>query len=392
MLKVALLYADKVNLLSPMASILVNGTELPSEYTTIERLELMIRIGPFISDGSAVENYEYQIQTYKGLLERENQLKAYPRHQRRKNKDTLKQYNDIIQKITNSKKIIENKGRQSWHKLDNPIQEIKTQLEIDKLVKIRESGVLNVAQLNINKLTAMELIYRGAVLKSNDIEDLLSQITTEFSQKIIELMIQSKQEYPFIDQELRGIFSTYPSSQNVNSDNERLNKLQIIKAKNVQLVSELMAILPSFDQLPIDEVLSVRADLEEYLVNFRSVMVDYSKVIEVASWDEDFAIEAEQIYNQKIRPAIDAIKYRVDSTNYLRTLNDRVINSQGILTKALGIGFTAYNNLDPIITSLAALGFVTADVLQSAKTFVKERNEIKQDKLFFYYELDKNFR
>ena len=119
---------------------------------------------------------------------------------------------------------------------------------------------------------------------------------------------------------------------------------------------------------------------------FRGTISEYTDLIESTSWDSDFEAEASKVFEEKIKPAVQDIKERVEENSYLRQLTSQV---QSRLPQHLGIALTsgATDWIDYQISALVALGSISFDAVWAQRKKMDEAQRIEREKLFFYYEL-----
>jgi hypothetical protein len=85
------------------------------------------------------------------------------------------------------------------------------------------------------------------------------------------------------------------------------SRIRVRQANHSALAANLLQRLPDFSATPIDALLDIRNELRPSLGRFRSGIISYSKEIQCAPWDKDFAAEADEIFIEKVKPGIDEI-------------------------------------------------------------------------------------
>src|SRR5665811_1434932 len=88
------------------------------------------------------------------------------------------------------------------------------------------------------------------------------------------------------------------------------------------LASVLTAQLPGLSDMPIDEILGLRADLSPHLSPFRSEMLTIAEEISAAHDEKpfDLAREAERRWIRDVAPALREIEHLVRKGRYGRNL------------------------------------------------------------------------
>ena len=73
--------------------------------------------------------------------------------------------------------------------------------------------------------------------------------------------------------------------------------------------------LPVFD-VPMVELIDLRADLDRPLIAFRSKIVELSEEVESAVWDNDFEGDVQQTYRKTVEPALIEIEAELKSLRF----------------------------------------------------------------------------
>lgn len=116
-----------------------------------------------------------------------------------------------------------------------------------------------------------------------------------------------------------------------------------------------------FEKASISQVLEIRSELSPYLGAFREAVVSAAATIESASWNVgEFAQEAELVFQENIKPAVDRIEDRVKGDRELKELTYRY--GPSLLGGVSSIG--AFIGSGSALAALAAL----AAGLQAAAT------------------------
>ena len=310
MLKVALLYADKVTLHSPIAAIFMNATESATNFTTLERLQLMVRIAPLLSPDHE-ENYRHQLEVYELLNRKEEKFLVVQTRHKRARQLVPVGVRDSLKSIYSGKKTIEDKGQKDWAKLNESTESLRQFLGIDKLDKAVEAGLLTVNRLESDKVSGYELLVRLGP-GNYDIEHLISEPASAMTREIMNLMFSPNDSYLFVDNKFGDVFQL---AKQTSGQNPQLNQVQKEKAKNVFLVSHMFSVLPRFEGAAFDEVLDINSELSRPLIRFRSAVAEYAELIESTSWDSDFEAEAAKVFEEKIKPSILEIEERIEDNS-----------------------------------------------------------------------------
>ena len=160
------------------------------------------------------------------------------------------------------------------------------------------------------------------------------------------------------------------------------------RSRHGELASDLLRRLPLFDDASVAEILDVRRALSAPLVRFRAEVGKYSDGMRAQGWDAEFAAAAEDVFVREVTPAVQELEDMIEHDRDLRTLLTRVTRpTEMAFGPALGVAAYALGLL-PQIASLAVMG--TASALGAARNVVVEhraaQREIEGHGLFFYRE------
>ena len=272
--------------------------------------------------------------------------------------------------------------------LDEGANEARNSLKINELDKAVKAGRLKVDGLRTNKVDSYELLVR--LSRNKDIEHLLEKPSTEMVQEVMNLMFSPSRLYPFVDSKFGEAFQL---SAQMSNNKPPLNRVQVNKAKNISLVSQMFEMLPTFEKASLDEILSINNELSDALVRFRGAVGEYAELIESTSWDSGFEAEAAKVFEEKLKPSIQEIEERVEYNSYLRQLNSQVLSSASRHLSLLGTALTsnAANWAAFQVSALVELGSLSFDTVWAARKKLDESRNIEREKLFFYYKLKNRF-
>lgn len=154
--------------------------------------------------------------------------------------------------------------------------------------------------------------------------------------------------------------------------------------KESLLVREMFSIsLPRVSGLSIEKVLKLREKCNSSLMRFRTLMKELRYKIESEVWSKEHEYEVSKLINTEIAKSIADLKESFKSLSKdigIQILEDSIKSSPLPLVLSLTTGFS------PAI-ALAASGGLVA--LTDFIKFLKKRNELKNNSLFFLLDLDK---
>ena len=157
------------------------------------------------------------------------------------------------------------------------------------------------------------------------------------------------------------------------------------RGRQVTLAASLFERLPQFDLATLPEVLDIRRDLGRHVSRFRAAMAEYSEAISTASWDEEFAADAETVFIRDVAPAVRDIEDAVASTSYLRALTSRFTDRVTGLVPVLSLALTQAPALPDIVGLAAAGASALGNAYLAGQEHMDGRRSVERNKMFFYY-------
>lgn len=343
MIKAALLYADHSTLCSPTASVFSAMLDMSAHISTGEKLAFFESLPTWFPNSEIAT----QAQQLKEFHDR-----AWSRRYSKKGAESLR--------------LFERALSESWPIISEGLREAITKLGGDEVVSAAESGFLD-----IHKFRApIERVIVDAERRSFVLEYV----------SVLAGTISGKSTYPLFDEESNSIISA-----GIKAGIIPVSDLGIARGKEVGLAADLFKRLPLFPRASVNEILDIRRELDGPLRQFRSAMLRFSGNIKNASWDEEFDQSAELVFRQEVAPAILNIEAEVKSNRFMMELTERLVPVGAAGVSVLAV---AMSNLPSSALAALALGGATVasgTLVQAYRAYVKKRQEIEQNNLFFYY-------
>lgn len=123
-------------------------------------------------------------------------------------------------------------------------------------------------------------------------------------------------------------------------------------------------------------------------MRFRSAIITFSENIKTASWDADFALEANQVFRRDVEPAILEIEEAVRSNSYLTTLARRFADKPLVVPSgsALAMLMSQLSAVPQVVTQALGVGATAGLVAYDAyKEWQKQKPSTERNQLYFYY-------
>jgi hypothetical protein len=168
----------------------------------------------------------------------------------------------------------------------------------------------------------------------------------------------------------------------------RVSESGATKGREAGLASDLLRRLPLFEDAPVDEILSIRRELDGSLIRFRDAVARFSDGMRAAGWDPEFVDDAEDVFVREVEPAVQEIEDAVRDSSFVAQLLPSMTAPQNWAAGG-ALGMAAYNLASlPELASLAVGGGVgfASGVREAYLEWRKGRRGVERKELFFYYE------
>lgn len=356
LVKAALLYADRTKLCSPAYSILLPMLEL-GKRTPEEQLDFLERILPY--SNLSAEQIEIALQNIKG-----------EREQLRGGGFSI---NRLFARIRAKKRFEE-----KWELIRNKFEPLGQDVAVEEFGRAVEANLLEIQ--TFKTLEEADVKNKGFY---TDLEGTTAKLVKEFV-GVVGKTIADGSTYPLFDDSIRNEIRRRIEQGIIDPSELRINQ-----AKQTRLATDLLKRLPVLDEVPIDELINIRNELERPLHRFRSGIIEYAEEIKSAAWGKDFQAEAEQLFIRRIGPAILEIEEAIETRSSFAGL---VVKKASAATLASGGVLSMILDKVALLPSYAALALggaltTTAILHEAYKEWQKQEQEIEKNQLYFYYEV-----
>ncbi len=350
LLKAALLYADRVRLCSVGASFM-SGLDDLSNMSLDGKLALIRKYLPVIQPGATPE----QLETTRQLMEavkgaRGGRGRFGP------------------QQVFAARKLL-NEG---WKEIEGRVQEEYRGVGADGFREALRSGLVDLqpfARISAEKIMEMGISdERGAsgVVDADETYD-------EYLDGILDAVGDGK-TYPLFDDLTGGIVG-----EAVRNGLIVPSRGAVARGRHGGLSGDLLRRLPLFERASVPEILDIRKELAEHLDAFRVAVSGFADAVGSASWDEDFAEEAERVFREKVAPAVHRIEQAVEDNRSMKGLSLRFGPPAAA---GAASGLNAFVGGGSVLGSLALLA---AGAYTGMAAHRIKRQETEGNQLYFYY-------
>ena len=369
LLKAALLYGDKVTLLSPVTTMFLRVEGL-QKFTTRQQIELMRRVAPILMPAEDVpalqsgieEVDEFLNSTARGGSAGQQLLRA-----------------GLLQKLAPIQRM-----------LSEAVKEITDDAGINQLARARANGLLQIESADpgdaMDLLVSCIISAKLAETGERNEDSHTDRIVETFVDKLSK-HLSSGREYLVFDEPIANL-----TEAAIREGLFTPAKGPAGRCAQAMTASGLMGRLPTFPTATVDEVIDIRSELAPSLTQFRSAMVTISKSFSSAPWETDFEDEIHDAWVESVLPAVESIDVSVRDNSSLLTLATGITGAANTAYPGLAVvGTGLVGHVDAVAIAGGALAAV-APILQAIRDRKKADSEIRMQPFYFLYAADDALR
>lgn len=352
MIRSALLYADTVELVSPVANML-GGAAALHEGGPDAWIELLASLDDdtlhlVVADRDPAE--------FRSLLKTWQELSQMPRAQRRR---VLGPHDSIL-------RTLEEGFRQTVDGTKGPLRDFLERAGVPELEEALQEGALEV---------------NWDAVGIGDSDRMIEQYSSYLTKAL-----ESSDTHLLLDEGLAGLARAMITDGHVEPA-----QLTLSRATRSQVGTGLITHLPAFPGATMSTVLETRAELAGPLAAYRSGVREVTQKVRSEPFDPSMRGEVTDLWRDVVRPTVDTLRADLSHT---RLAHDAALNL-GIDVKTLVTGGGIYFGVETLtsISDFAAAGIAAAPVVGKAVTSaIKEsagrRESARQHEFFYLMRLD----
>jgi len=366
LLKVALLYGDKVTLLSPVTTMFLRVEGL-QRFSPREQIELMRRVAPILMPAEEVPAFQ------SGIEEVDDFLRSTARGGSA-GQQLLRA--GLLQKFAPVQRM-----------LSEAVQEITNDAGIDQLARARAKGLLQIESADpgdaMDLLVSCILSAKLAESGERNEDSHTDRIVETFVDKLSK-HLSSGREYLIFDEPIANL-----TEAAIREGLFTPAKGPTGRCAQAMTASGLMGRLPTFPTATVDEVIDIRAELAPTLTQFRSAMATISKSFSSAPWETAFEDEVHDAWVESVLPAVESIDASVKDNSSLLSLATGITGAANTAYPGLAIvGMGLVGHVGAVVIAGGALTGI-APILQAVRDRRKADSEIRMQPFYFLYAADK---
>lgn len=374
LLKAALLYGDHVRLYS-LTSSMMSMVLRQRDFTPKQQTQLLERVIPYLTSKKDA----------RVLLKflKEVKKKSQAKHLSRQDRALQTSFQQLL--------------AEQWEAIKQKAIEIATDSGFDEIERAVQAGLLELHTFEgtDNDETVLEFITDciAGASGSPRVESRRPEMSQRDEQMIREFVegvcgaVSDGSTHPLFDEQTGLLVKEQIQEQRITPSESAVRR-----GKHAGLAGHLLARLPSFDQVSIDEVVDIRRELDKPLTRFRGAVIKFSEQIRSASWDEDFAPDAETMFHRDVKPAVLEIEEAVKSNRYLASLLRKLVDKPLVLPAGSAIGLVLANISSlpgDIAVSIGAGVSALTVVYDAFEEWKQKKQAVERNTMYFYYRAGK---
>lgn len=346
--KSALLYADQVTLISPMAYLFHQFTDEKNSLNEKNAIKLFYKILPLIKEKDPnTYNSFYPVLNELSKIVNGKQYNSLPYVKKIQIKSQLKSYSQDFSKLMFS--FIGNENAD----------------DLDSLIR---HGQVKIESFN-NSIAYVD------------------RCVLEYYNK---LKVALKSSYPLFDEQSNDLMKAALESNIIN-----ISPIDKRKITHAGLADNYIQRLPSFAEATVDELIDIKSELSQPLIRFRSKMISYSDSLQSMPWDNDFEKECDLLYDKEVAPALLEIEECTKDNSFIKNLGKKFFTDEGfwkstgglVLGVAAGGAISSFNDVISTEQGMLAAGgaFVLSKIAGAYIDYKEKKKDIQRKDLYFYY-------
>jgi hypothetical protein len=380
LVKPALLYADRVTIYSPAASMMNAAVSLGAVTDPRHQTQLLLAMLQEVPELATRLDLRHE-----AVSQLNSFLATDPRQMRRLAADrgTRDQIEQLYSHLDDIQSVWQNE-------FPDAIDKATDKLGGDELLIAVQAGAVKVADLtgtSATEIVAASVRSATGGSAGPPIDDLVLQFLT----RIVE-MLNEDRTFPLLDVGSSGLVRALEAEAALAPSPHALRH-----GAEVKSAASFMGYLPYFPELPMDEILDLRRSLTKPLVRLRRELGRMSREFESRPIDETFEVEVEDAWRGQVAPALADIREALAEHRLLsETASIALGDPRRLMAEAGGVLATAHAevvSLSSLLTAGLAVGVPLADVAARALHESRQgKRRARQSAFYFLHQLGEEAR
>jgi hypothetical protein len=367
LVKAALIYGDKVSLLSPVTTMFLS-VEALGQFSTSQQIQLLRRVAPYLQEPDQLPTFD------EGL----NQLDEFLR--------TTSRSRSLGDRLLRAG--LEQQLQPIQQELSEAVRDLGKNAGIDQLALARSKGLVEIESANpgdaIDLLASCIIGAKLAETGERQDDPHSDQIVETFVGKLSQHLSLGR-EYLIFDERVASL-----TDAAIREGVFKPAKGPAGRSVQAMTASALMGRLPTFPDATVDEVLDIRTELAAPLTQFRSAMVTIAKGFASDAWESSFGDEVHDAWVETVHPAVEAIEASVQDNRSLFAMAVGVAGAANTGIPGLGIVAGGMPGHVDALTAFGGLVSVGAPVLQAFRDRQEVARQLRMQPFFFLYGVERS--
>lgn len=363
LVKAALLYGDRVVLISPTTTMLL-GVEALEHFSPTQQIELIRQVAPYLMEANDLRGFQSGIEQIDELLKVTSGARSP------------------------ASRLVRGKLQQALApaktQLVDVVSELSSRSALDQLAAARAAGLVEIDSMDpgnaVNLLAwcviAAKLAERGRQQSSGYVSQMMETFMAKLSTHL-----SSGREYLIFDEAIAGLVDAA-----IREGLLKPAKGPAGRSAQAMAASALMDRLPTFPGATVDEVVDIRSELSVPLTQFRGAMASVAKDFTSEAWERGFEDEVQDAWVGTVHPALESIEAAVQDNRSLLAIASGVVGAgkasfPGLLLVGAGLMGHAGTLADIIGGTLSA----GAPLLRALRNQHSAAAEIRMRPFYFLY-------
>ena len=356
--KAALLYGDRVVVISPATTMLL-GTEALERFSPAQQIDLVRQVAPYLlNDGEAA--------TFLSGLDQMEQLSRIRSPGGRLVRGKL------MQVLAPMKAM-----------MGEAIRDLSIQADLDQLEQARSKGLVEIDSTDpgnaVDLLAACVISAKVAERGERQSSEYVGRIVETFVGKLADHLSQGR-DYLVFDSEVAGLVEAA-----VREGLFQPAKGPAGRSAQAMSAASLMGRLPTFPGAEVDELLDIRDELSGPLTQFRGAMVSVARDFTSEPWERGFEDEVHDAWVGTVHPALESIEAAVRDNRSLLSIASGVVGAAKSSAPGLaivGAGLLGAGTVADVVGGALSGG---APLLQALRDQRRAAEEIRMRPFYFLY-------
>lgn len=163
------------------------------------------------------------------------------------------------------------------------------------------------------------------------------------------------------------------------------------RARHASTGSGLIQRLPTFPEASIEHILEARDELAEGRIGYRKAVKDLANKLASAPFDESMPDEIDELWHDSVEPALINLRKRVTATRIAYEAGKSLVGSSAGLVGALAVTVTSLGSLADMLPSTAAVTTGGVNVVYAgAREALRARAEERRYELVYLHDVNRS--